>query len=258
VVGVAGRAAVSSLALLGIGMSIAGASGGLEKGAQSAGVLLAAIAVTMLGRRSEETGWPFLAALFVVPPAIGSLQPPDLNTALYVSCLTVLILAGWRLVSDVSPRLALVEGSVHPSSIDVLGRKEVSKARRVGLPLTVASIAFDGRPTRREIGHTATQLRSLLRETDAIGYAGGDELLAVFFNTPHMEARQAWSRLTAGVSAGIAKNLRAGFAAFPEDNPTWEGLKVVARDRAERRFVDESDHLPVHEPARALAGANEA
>jgi len=256
-VGVTGRAAVSFLALLGLGASIGAAGGGLEIGARSLGVVIAAVSAVSLARRSVRTGWQSRAALWVMPAAIGSVGQPGLDTALYVGSLAVLIYAVPEVLAEVGACLALVGNGARAPGIDVIGRTELSRARRIDVPVTVASIALQGRYTSQELGRAAAELRDLLRETDQVGYAGRDELLALFVGTPESEAHRAWRRLRAAISPGIALRLRAGFAAFPDDNPTWEGTRVLARRRAQNGVVGQPECLIPREATAESPSASE-
>ena len=253
----AGRAAVSFLTLVALGASIGAAGGGLETGARSLGVLIAAVSVISLARRPERTSWLPRAVLWVVPAAIGSVGPPGPETALYMGSLAVLIYAAPEVLAEVGAALALVGNTARAPSIEVIGRRELARARRTDVPVTVASIALHGGHTRQELGRTATELRQLIRETDQVGYAGRGELLAVFVNTPEGEAQRVWRRLRAAVSPTVALRLRAGFAAFPNDNPTWEGLRVLARRRAHGGIVGQPEPLIAREPTPRSPTASE-
>jgi hypothetical protein len=56
-------------------------------------------------------------------------------------------------------------------------------------------------------------------------------LLVVFTETSAPEALEAWARLHNRIDPALADRLRVGFASFPEDNPTWQGLKALAFER---------------------------
>jgi hypothetical protein len=115
--------------------------------------------------------------------------------------------------------------------IDELGRRELIRARRVERPVTVASVALARDRLRGDVRTVAADVASALRETDLIGYAGGNRLLVVFTETSAPEALEAWVRLRARIDPALADRLRVGFSSFPEDNPTWQGLKAIAFER---------------------------
>jgi hypothetical protein len=121
--------------------------------------------------------------------------------------------------------------------IDELGRRELIRARRVERHLTVASISLAPQRLRTDMQRLAVELGGALRETDLIGFAGGSRLLVVFTETSAPEARAAWTRLLAALDPALAGRLRIGFSSFPEENPTWHGLKALAIERERRHAV---------------------
>ena len=115
--------------------------------------------------------------------------------------------------------------------IDELGRRELVRARRVERPVTVASIALPLAWPRAGMRSLAAGIASGLRQTDVVGYTGPRRLLVVFVETTEPEALDAWDRLRAGIDPRLVEQLWVGFSSFPDDNPTWQGLKALAFER---------------------------
>jgi hypothetical protein len=130
-----------------------------------------------------------------------------------------------------------------PETIDTLGRRELVRARRALRPVTVVAVTVHGRPLNGDLQIVAGELAGSIRETDLIGYGGGNRLLLVFTETSGEDAVRAWTRLRAGLGPALAEQLRVGMASFPDDNSTWEGLKALARER-ERPMPSESTNQP--------------
>jgi hypothetical protein len=121
-----------------------------------------------------------------------------------------------------------------PETIDTLGRRELVRARRASRPVTLAAVTVASSRPRGDLETVAAQLAVSIRETDLIGYGQGSRLFLVFTETSEEEAVAAWARLRAGLEPALAERVRIGMSSFPEDNATWEGLKALAGDRAER------------------------
>jgi len=231
-------ASVAYLAVLGLGIS-AGVAGSESSGAlRTAGALLAAAALAIIAARGA---WAPLSALIVITGlvvgAVGAL-PAEAGTPLYLGCFVALLAVGSRLLPEVSHSVSLASledassGLGRAPTIDVLGMRELVRARRTESPLTVCSVAvrYDD---RRELTDVSRRLASAVRETDLVGYAGGGSFFVVFVETEGGEARAAWNRVCGAVGGPAAAVMSAGFASFPEDNPTWEGLTALARHRCE-------------------------
>jgi hypothetical protein len=189
-------------------------------------------------RQRLRMSLPYIA-VFVAGAAIGGLggDVPALPLTL-----GLVAAGGGLLLHGTRPRAG--EG------IDELGRRELIRARRVERPVTVASVALPGSRPRGEIRSVAADIASGVRESDLVGYAGGSRLLVVFTETSAPEALDAWSRLRAGIDPLLVDQLRVGFSSFPDDNPTWEGLRTLAFER-ERPAAAANDHSG----ASALHGA---
>jgi hypothetical protein len=253
------RAAVAYLATLGLGASVAAADDELSLALGVAGVLAAGAAAAGFAARGKERLAPAaLAALGLLAGAAG-LMSETADAPLYLCSFVALLASGSSLLSEVLDSLRLTSSpdpvTEHGSAptIDSLGRAEVVRARRYERPLTVASVCLPG-ADRRALAGVAARLRGSLRATDLVGYARGGRLLVIFVESTRADALDAWRR--ARTESEAARDLRSGFASFPEDNPTWYGLVDLAEAR-ERALSggDAQEILP------ALSGgevANEA
>jgi hypothetical protein len=245
---------VTFLSVLGLGASVT-AAGGAEGALYLVCALLAAasgIAIAM--RKPRLAAVPGVLLLGLI--AVGMLAwPPNADLALFIACLIVLLQAGPELARRVGDSFALAaEGS---SSLEVLVRKELSRARRGERPLTVVSLRLEGIPRRQELAEIAVSLQAKLRETDLIAYARGRRFYILFAETSRSEADAAWARLQEALSPAIAQRLVVGFAAFPDDNPTWEGLRELAQAREQAATIEltpgRPDGAAVQQPEESLA-----
>jgi hypothetical protein len=234
-VGVGWNASVAYVAVLGLGISVGVAGGGSATILRVSGALLAAIALVAVAMRRPRRAAVVAVAGLVVVGAAG-LSSADAGTPLYLGCFAALLAAGSELVPAVRDSLVLQslsglsDGLGRAATIDSLGRKELTRARRSERPLSVASVSL-ACASRAELAEGATRLSATLRETDLIGYSGGSRFLIVFAETEQAAARDAWSRVRRSVGHAVAERMTAGFASFPDDNPTWQGLVELAGER---------------------------
>lgn len=226
------RAVACYLGALGLGASIAIAGDALGA-IRAAGAIVAVVAALGIARTTSGTSRLLALATALVLGLLGAHPEPRADTALYIGCIMALLTAGPPLLAEIGRSLALGGPGEGLLSIETIGRGELLRARRAERPLTVASVTVTGATTRRRLAEVATELRGPLRGTDLLGYGGRSCFLILFVETRDPEARAAWERLRANLSEGVSGSLRVGFAAFPEDNPTWEGLTMLAHERAD-------------------------
>lgn len=229
-----------------------------------AGALLAiAIAVVFRRQRRLAVGTSLvLAGLILV--AAGDSTTAGLDAALYAVCLLVFVVVGHRLVARVEDSLALSELGVAPGGaqgappMDALALMEISRARRAERPLSVAILALHSAGRRNDLGDVARAFAATLRSTDVIGYTRRNQFCVLFVETGPLAAIDALKRLQRELEPAIAGRVSVGIASFPEDNPTWKGLRAVALER--QRPLAEVE-LPGEEPvsdlqAPSVANAN--
>jgi hypothetical protein len=225
------RAVVAYLATLGLGASVAAARDELSLALGVGGALAAGAAVARFAARGGERLAPVaLAALGLLAGGAGMVSEPAV-VPLYLCSFVALLMSGSGLLSEVVDSLRLTSSpsslSEHGSrpTIDSLGRAEVVRARRYERPLTVGSVRLPS-TKRRTLARLAAEVRESLRATDLVGYGRGGRLLVVFVESTGTDAFDAWQRARAACEA--VRDLRVGFASFPEDNPTWYGLVGLA------------------------------
>ena len=226
------RAVVCYVCALGLGASIAIAGDALAA-IRVAGAIVTVVAAVGLARTTSRPSRLVSVATALVLGLLGAYSEPRADTALYIGCLVALLTAGPPLLAELGRSLALSGPGQGLLSIEAIGKGELMRARRAERPLTVGSVAVAGASTRSKLAEVARELRSPLRETDILGYGGSNRFLVLFVETREQEARAAWERLRGNLSEDVSKSLRVGFAAFPEDNPTWEGLITLAQERAD-------------------------
>jgi hypothetical protein len=106
--------------------------------------------------------------------------------------------------------------------------REFARARRDASHLAVATIAVpEARGAARRLARIARELVPSLRRTDAIVRAITNRLVVVL---PGGDDELATAVLERAL-VGARMELLVGTATFPEDGPTWESLKEVARAR---------------------------
>lgn len=186
---------------------------------------------------------------------------------LYLGSILVLLAVAPPLARRVADLLALVplagisatdSESGQVTSLDDLASRELARARRAGRPLSVVSLSLDHHSMlkalmqQKEVAAAAADLMAVLRQTDVFGYRGSNRFVALLVETSGTAAVGAMYRLVSELDSGVARNLRAGIASFPDDNLTWEGLKELARER-ERPLVDVSETAPLVQSVEVLA-----
>jgi hypothetical protein len=245
------------LTALGLGASIASANDGSAAGLRIAGALVAGVAVLTLAPFSAKVKVSVAVGLVMLVAAVTAIDSPGPAIPLfYIGCLAALLAAGYSLVAKVRDSLAFSEGDAEPN-IDRIVRRELNRARRVQRPVTVASVTLDCHG--RRLPETVRAIKAQLRETDVTGYAGGKRFLILFPEASSDDAIAACHRLRAHLDPAVVTRVRVGFATFPDDNPTWEGLKALARTR-QRPCTREtasaaSSIAPRAEPERASGRA---
>jgi hypothetical protein len=200
-----------------------------------AAAVIAAQAVVLVGhaRLPSWATWP--SALFCA--AIGGLGHHGADLLVYVGLVAILLLTAGRfahLSADLSAFCRLEDNAAEPRTFRVATTladpvaREFARARRNESHLVVVSIAVpETRGAARRLARIARDLVPILRRTDAIVRAITDRLLVVLPGGDNDVATTVLGRAL----AGGRNDLLVGTATFPEDGPTWETLKAVARAR---------------------------
>src|SRR5215218_948806 len=226
------RAAGGYLGALGLGVSMATAGGALSA-TRAVAAVGAVLAIGLLAYAHSSSRLPLAVLTALAFGMLGGDLEPTWATAQYVGSLLLVLVALPSLLGEIREVLALEGPKDGRLDIDALGRGELLRARRAGRVLTVASVTVTGRITKRNLARVASELRAPLRATDIFGYGGGNRFLVLFVETPEDEAELAWGRLCGSLPDDVSSRLSVGFAAFPDDNPTWEGLVSRAQERAQ-------------------------
>jgi hypothetical protein len=243
------RALLVQVATACLGVSIVASAETVELAARAAGSLAAVAAIAAAMGESARPGTYAPAGLTTLAVGVGVFPSPDAGAALYAGSLVVLVLAAPRLLVEAREALTLTVGNGPGITTDALGKREVSRARRANRPLTVACVSWAGR--RRRFVGASHELRNVLRHTDVMGYAGAQRLFVFFVDTPMGDAFEAWRRIEALLQPATTAGMRVGFASFPQDNPTWQGLKELALEDEQRRSPSDAPQIPAPAPAVA-------
>jgi hypothetical protein len=222
-----------------------------------AGCTLAALLATLT---SAEAGWiPAVVAVMAAqaailagaalwlpswatwPPAltcaaVGALGRSGADLVVYLGLAAILLLAAGRFArfsADLSAFCRPKEDAAGPRTLrtttlaDPVAR-EFARARRDESHVAVASIAVpEARGAARRLARIARELVPSLRRTDAIVRAITDRLVVVLPGGDNEIATAVLERALVGERVEVL----VGMATFPEDGPTWESLKEVARAR---------------------------
>jgi len=221
------------------GCTLAAVLGGLTWGGSAwvpgVAAVMAAQAAVLAGSASRLPSWATWPAALVCA-AVGALGLHGTGLVLYLVLVGVLLLVASRfagLSADLSAfclphdDAAGRRASRTTTLADPIAR-EFARARRDQSQLAVASIAVpEARGAARRLGRIARELAPGLRRTDAIVRAITDRLVVVLPGSDNDRAIAVLERSL----VGARRDVRVGTAAFPEDGPTWESLKDVARAR---------------------------
>jgi hypothetical protein len=197
--------------------------------------IVAAQAVVLAGsavRVSPWATWPAAGGC----ATIGALGYHGTDLIVYVVLVGVLLVVAHRfarLAGDLSA-FCLSEGDVAgprtlrtTTLVDPVAR-EFARARRDESHLAVVSIAVpETRGAARRLARIARELVPSLRRTDALVRAIADRLVVVLPGGDNDVATAVMERALVTERDAVL----VGTATFPEDGPTWQSLKDVARAR---------------------------
>jgi len=125
-------------------------------------------------------------------------------------------------------------------------RRELGRARRTGLPLSLVLIDVDhlkkvndtfGHPAGdAAIRHVAAALKEGRRDTDVVARFGGEEFALLLPGTDHLGAVKAAERVRARLSSSVVEAVgqvtaSMGVATWPQDGATEERLVWVSDQR---------------------------
>ena len=174
--------------------------------------------------------WP--AALTCA--AVGALGRSGTDLVVYLGLVAILLLAAGRfarLSADLSAFCRPEEAGPRTLRTTTLAdpvAREFARARRDESHIAVATIAVpEARGAARRLARIARELVPSLRRTDAIVRAITDRLVVVLPGGDNEIATAVLERALVGERVEVL----VGMATFPEDGPTWESLKEVARVR---------------------------
>jgi hypothetical protein len=197
--------------------------------------VMAAQAAVLAGNASRLPSWATWPAALVCA-AVGALGHHGTDLVVYVVLVSGLLLVAGRFArmsADLSAFCRTEEDAAARRTFrtttlaDPVAR-EFARARRDQSRLVVASIAVpEARGAARRLARIARELVPSLRRTDAIVHAITDRLVVVLPGGDDDVAAAVLERALVGERKGVL----VGTATFPEDGPTWESLKDVARSR---------------------------
>lgn len=198
-------------------------------------VVMAAQAAILAGAAFGLPSWATSPAALMCAAA-GALGRGGTDLVVYLGLVAILLLVARRfaqLSADLSVFCRPKEDAARPRTLhtttlaDPVAR-EFARARRDASHLAIASIAVpEARGAARRLARIARELVPSLRRTDAIVRAITDRLVVVLPGGDDEVATAVLERALVGERGEIA----VGTATFPEDGPTWESLKEVARAR---------------------------
>jgi len=197
--------------------------------------VMAAQAAVLAGNAARLPRWAIWPGALVCA-AVGALGHRGTDAVLYLVLVTALLVTAGRfarLSGDLSAFCLAHDGAGGRAALRTAApadpvARELARARRDGSRLTVATITVPkARATARRLARIAHELIADLRRTDAVVRAVTDRLLVVLPGGDHDVAMAVIARVLAGRQGEVL----VGTATFPEDGPTWEALKDVARER---------------------------
>lgn len=237
---------------LGLGIFIGATGGGILRPLGTVGAVGASFA---LPQRPVHRWLGWVAALSAC--VVGSIGATGTRLAAYVGLLAGLIVATQHVARRAT---ALGEAATARSgytsawtTFNVVVEREIARARRLDLPLSIGSIALStsGRPPRghhRTLERIAQALKPHLRRTDALGVSLSRRLILLLPGTTEAQAEQAIHRLAPVLHSTEEPTLLIGTASFPKHGVTWEQLLDVCRHREHPLRVQSlqtSNHLEV-------------
>jgi lipopolysaccharide/colanic/teichoic acid biosynthesis glycosyltransferase len=193
----------------------------------------AAVVAGRAARLPSRVTWP--AALACV--AVGALGYSGADLVVYLGLAAALLLlvdrfaalsvgvAAFVITHGTAGARTLRSATLAPP--DPIAR-DFARVRRAGSPLAVASISVaHGRGPSRRLDQIARELVSCLRVTDVVVRTVTDRVVVVLPGLDDHVALAVLTRAPVGERAGVL----LGIATFPEDGPTFDSLKDVARSR---------------------------
>jgi hypothetical protein len=197
--------------------------------------IIAAQAAVLAGNSARVSAWATWPAA-IACATIGALGYRRTDLVVYLVLVGILLVVAHRfsrLAGDLSA-FCLWQGDVaEPRTLrtttlaDPVAR-EFARARRDESQLVVLSIAVpEARGAARRLARIARELVPSLRRTDAIVRAIADRLVVVLPGGDDDVAAAVLERALVSERDGV----RVGTATFPEDGPTWQSLRDVAKAR---------------------------
>jgi hypothetical protein len=197
--------------------------------------IIAAQAAVLAGSAVRVSNWATWPAA-IACATLGALGYHRADLVVYLVLVGILLVVARRfarLAGDLSA-FCLSEGDVaeprtlHTTTLADPVAREFARARRDESHLAVLSIAVpETRGAARRLARIARELVPSLRRTDAIVRAIADRLVVVLPGGDNDVAASVLERALVGERNGVL----VGTATFPEDGPTWQSLKDVARAR---------------------------
>ncbi len=144
----------------------------------------------------------------------------------------------WRAQGDTEA--AQADGAVESVSFSLLAARELARARRHELPLTVLVLDPISPPLERarrarDVERLEHLLADELRLTDAFGVLDG-RVVAVLPDTRSEEVGPMLQRIHAALDPELHDRVESGVASFPDEETTFAGLLERALDRRAQPF----------------------
>lgn len=208
-----------------------------------------AVGVSFTAGRPAYRWWGWILA--AVSGVVGSVRASGFEIAVYLALLLAFMLASGQLASRVAhfrSGLGLQTGSGSGRhSFDLIVERELARARRDELPISIASISLTaGRRRfvqRRALVRVAHAIVPHMRRTDAVGLSFGQRLILLLPETGRHQAIRALDRVGRILDSLGDVSVQVGTASFPEQGVTWEQLKSIAYDQeGPMRHLSESEN----------------
>jgi GGDEF domain-containing protein len=226
---------------------------GIFIGATGPGILrplgaLGAVSASFVVPQRPRYRWAAWVASLVAC-LVGSIAATGAELASYVGLLGALVVVGQHVARRARALEEVAEGqpafSPAQRTFNDEVEREIARARRLGGPLTISTIAVPSakRPAfrhHRDLAQIADKLKPNLRRTDAIGMSFRRRLILLFPGTTEEQAEATIHRLARELQLTEETTLRSGMASFPKSGVTWQQLLDVSC-RRERPLSGQPD-----------------